>query len=182
MAAVDGQPGDGVGVVCGVGESSAGADLGELVVVASEEHSAAVVKVCRDDLGERADISHACFVDHEKGARLRTVGGALVAGEEAVQRGGRHARRRGEFEGGTCGWCCATHRDAGGFVNGADGVDGVRLAGAGGPDEHAHRAGRGAQGLDSMALVSFRGRFDHRGRRRRWSRRASGSLRGRGRR
>ena len=38
------------GVVGGVGEPAAGADLGELVVVAGEQHPAAAVELVGDDV------------------------------------------------------------------------------------------------------------------------------------
>ena len=65
LTAVDGEFGHRVGVVGGVGEPAAGADLGELVVVAGEQNATTGGEVVADDVGEGADVGHTGLVDHQ---------------------------------------------------------------------------------------------------------------------
>ena len=153
LAAVDGEFGDGGGSLGGGFEAAAGVDLGELVVVADEDDSAAGVgDVCRESF-EEADVGHAGFVDDEHG---RGVDGEVVSldrREERVHGAGRDVRPAGEFDRGAGRGSGADHGVAGGFVGVADGVERVGLAAAGWADEHGDRSGRGADRSDGGRLV-----------------------------
>ncbi len=81
LAPVDGQLGDGeVGVGGEGGEPAAGGDLGELVVVADEQHPAAGGDDAGGDVFEVADAGHAGFVDDQHGAGVGEVVAAVPAG------------------------------------------------------------------------------------------------------
>ena len=153
LAAVDGEFGDAVGVVGGVGEAASGSDLGELAMVTGEQDVAARVEVVFDDVGEGADVGHAGFVDDQQRARRGSVESTAPVVECPVHRRRCDPGGIGEFErrpgrGGDTG-----HPDAGIAVGGGDGVERVGLARAGRADQHADIRGGVAEGADSGHLI-----------------------------
>ena len=90
LTTVGGEFGNRVCVVRGVLESAARPDLGELVVVAGEQDATAAVDVPDNDLGERADVCHACLVDDQEAA-VWLGAAAFPTGQQRVHRGGSYA-------------------------------------------------------------------------------------------
>ena len=66
LTSVDSERRDVRRVCGGVCESSTGADLGELVVVADKEHPPTASELLGDRTGQRAQIGHASFVDDKQ--------------------------------------------------------------------------------------------------------------------
>ena len=86
LASVDVESGDGACVIGRVSEPAAGADFGELVVVADEEHPTASLDLAGDGVFEGADVGHAGFVDDEQGAVTRLVVAGFPSLDQRVQR------------------------------------------------------------------------------------------------
>jgi hypothetical protein len=85
LAAIDGQLGGRTGVVGGVGEASAGADLGELTVVPDEQHAAASAELGGNGGLKGADVGHAGLVDDQRTAGPRRVEPAAPVIEQPVE-------------------------------------------------------------------------------------------------
>ena len=119
LASVHGQFGDATAAVDRGGEAAAGSDLGELVVIADEDHPTASGDGSGDEWFEVDGGGHGSFVDDQHRGRTWSVAGEGPATGEGVEGGGvdagaglelgRGTRRGSRTYGGHAG---AAHRSA----------------------------------------------------------------------
>ena len=142
-----------------VAEDAAGADRGELLVVADEAHRSAAVEDELDDLVQREGVGHAGLVDDDQARRPDVLGprgerSPVVegVGEEGhrvgvgvdlgAQLGGRGGRR-----------CEADDGAAAVAPRGGEGAHGGGLAGAGGGDRELEAGSAGGHLADERDLA-----------------------------
>ena len=153
LSSVHAQLGDADGVIGCPGEAAAGADLGELVVVADEEDPATDRGLRGDGGFESAEVGHAGFVDHQQAASR----GVFEAGAPVVEQAVQGARREPdgiEFERCSGRWCRAEDVVSAGPVGICDGSDGKGLAGTCRPDQYRDCRAGAHQGVDSFCLIN----------------------------
>ena len=141
------------GVDGGGGEPAAGADLGELVVVADQQHPPAGAGLAGDDRFEGADVGHAGLVDHQqRPGRGVSWPRRHWSSSECRVRAGMPAPA-GQLDRGAGRWGGTDDRVAGLLERGADRVEGVGLAGPGRTDQHRDRPRARRDGADGGELV-----------------------------
>ena len=134
-----------------VGESAAGLDFGELVVVAHQDHLGTRSSGRGDDMVEIDGAAHPRFVHDDDSVRGQWVIVAVVV--EARNRERRNVRTGLEFAGCTGGWRDSDRCPAGRPVGGRDRREGVGLAGPGPADEDLDLVALGAQSRGRVVLV-----------------------------